>query len=98
VAKRLYIDNLPYGATASDLENLFEEHGTVRSAQVCTDPDTGRSKGFGFVDMDNADEAQNAVDAVNGLEINGQVLRVDEARPRKPGHAGAVDIASDYFG
>src|SRR5437868_12232052 len=79
VAKKLYVGNLPYGVTDSDLQNLFEQHGSVQSAQVIADRDTGRSKGFGFVEMGNADEAQAAIDALNGQEFNGRALTVNEA-------------------
>jgi cold-inducible RNA-binding protein len=83
MAKKLYVGNLSYGMTDSDLQNLFEAHGTIQSAQVIVDRDTGRSKGFGFVEMDNADEAQAAIDALNGKEVNGRALTVNEARPRE---------------
>ena len=88
MAKKLYVGNLPYGITDSDLQNLFEQHGAVQSAQVIVDRDTSRSKGFGFVEMDNADEAQAAIDALNGQEFNGRALTVNEARPRAEGGGG----------
>ncbi len=83
MAKKLYVGNLSYGVTDNDLHTLFEQHGSVQSAQVIVDRDTGRSKGFGFVEMDNADEAQAAIDALNGKEVNGRTLTVNEARPRE---------------
>jgi cold-inducible RNA-binding protein len=83
VGKKLYVGNLSYGMTDNDLQNLFEPHGTVQSAQVIKDRDTGRSKGFGFVEMDSGDQAQAAIDALNGQEINGRALTVNEARPRE---------------
>jgi cold-inducible RNA-binding protein len=83
VGKKLYVGNLPYGVTDSDLHNLFGPHGTVQSAQVILDRDTGRSKGFGFVEMDSGDQAQAAIDALNGQEVNGRNLTVNEARPRE---------------
>lgn len=83
MAKKLYVGNLSYGVTDNDLQNLFEPHGTVQSAQVIMDRDTGRSKGFGFVEMDNADEAQAAINALNAQEVNGRALTVNEARPRE---------------
>src|SRR5438874_10321828 len=83
VAKKLYVGNLSYGMTDNDLHNLFEPHGAVQSAQVIKDRDTGRSKGFGFVEMDNGEQAQAAVDALNGQEVNGRALTVNEARPRE---------------
>jgi cold-inducible RNA-binding protein len=82
VAKKLYVGNLSYEVTDTDLQNLFVPHGTVQSAQVIMDRDTGRSKGFGFVEMDNGDQAQAAITALNGQEVNGRALTVNEARPR----------------
>ena len=83
MGKKLYVGNLSYGMTDSDLQNLFEPHGTVQSAQVIMDRDTGRSKGFGFVEMDSGEEAQAAIVALNGQEVNGRALTVNEARPRE---------------
>jgi len=83
VAKKLYVGNLPYGTSDSELQRLFEEYGSVMSAQVIVDRDSGRSKGFGFVEMGNQDEAQSAIDGLNGHEVNGRALTVNEARPRE---------------
>jgi len=83
VAKKLYVGNLSYETTDSDLQNLFVSHGTVQSAQVIMDRDAGRSKGFGFVEMNSDQEAQAAITALNGQEINGRALKVNEARPRE---------------
>ena len=83
MAKKLYVGNLSYGMTDNDLHNLFEPHGAVQSAQVIKDRDTGRSKGCGFVEMDNGEQAQAAVDALNGQEVNGRALTVNEARRRE---------------
>ena len=83
VAKKLYVGNLSYDVTDSDLENLFSPHGTVQSAQVIMDRDAGRSKGFGFVEMNSDQEAQAAITALNGTESNGRALTVNEARPRE---------------
>jgi cold-inducible RNA-binding protein len=83
VAKKLYVGNLSYDTTDSDLQNLFVAHGTVQSAQVIMDRDAGRSKGFGFVEMDTQDQAQAAITALNGQEVNGRTLTVNEARPRE---------------
>ena len=83
VAKKLYVGNLSYDVTDSDLENLFSPHGTVQSAQVIMDRDAGRSKGFGFVEMNSDQEAQAAITALNGTESNGRSLTVNEARPRE---------------
>ncbi len=83
MAKKLYVGNLSYGTTDSDLQNLFGPHGTVQSAQVVVDRDTGRSRGFGFVEMDSGEQAQAAITALNGREVNGRALTVNEARPRE---------------
>ena len=83
MANKLYVGNLSYEVTDSDLQNLFVPHGAVQSAQVIMDRDTGRSKGFGFVEMENGDEAQAAITALNGHEVNGRALTVNEARPRQ---------------
>jgi len=83
VAKKLYVGNLSYETTDSDLQSLFEPHGTVQSAQVIMDRDAGRSKGFGFVEMNSDQEAQAAIAALNGKETNGRTLTVNEARPRE---------------
>ena len=83
MAKKLYVGNLSYETTDSDLQSMFEPHGTVQSAQVIMDRDAGRSKGFGFVEMDNDQQAQAAIQALNGQESNGRTLTVNEARPRE---------------
>jgi RNA recognition motif-containing protein len=85
MGKKLYVGNLPYSVADSDLERLFAAHGTVRSAQVIMDRDTGRSKGFGFVEMDSDDQANAAINALNGKEVDGRTLTVNEARPRPEG-------------
>ncbi len=83
MAKKLYVGNLSFDTTDSDLQNLFGPHGTVQSAQVIMDRDAGRSKGFGFVEMDSDQQAQAAIQALNGQEVNGRALTVNEARPRE---------------
>lgn len=82
MSKKLYIGNLSYELNDSDLQNLFTSHGSVVSARVVTDKYTGRSKGFGFVEMSSAQEAEAAIDALNGKEISGRELIVNEARPQ----------------
>jgi RNA recognition motif-containing protein len=82
VGKKLYVGNLVYSVTRSDLEAWFAEYGTVQSAQVITDRDTGRSKGFGFVEMDSDDQAQAAIQGLNEKEYEGRRLTVNEAKPR----------------
>ena len=83
MAKKLYVGSLSYGTTDSDLRALFEEYGSVESAQVIIDRDSGRSKGFGFVEMARDQEAQAAINALNGKEVDGRSLTVNEARPRE---------------
>ena len=82
MGNKLYVGNMSFATTNSDLEQLFGEFGTVQSAQVITDRDSGRSKGFGFVEMGSEDEAQAAIAALNGQEHDGRTLTVNEARPR----------------
>jgi len=88
VGKKVYVGNLTYEVTDGDLNQLFESHGTVLSAQVIMDRDTGRSKGFGFVEMGNDEEAQAAIAALNGQDHNGRSLKVGEARERPPRSGG----------
>ena len=83
MAKKLYVGNLSYDTTDSELQTMFEQFGAVQSVQVIMDRDTGRSKGFGFVEMTGAQEAQAAIDALNGKEVGGRQLTVNEARPRE---------------
>lgn len=83
MAKKLYVGNLSYDTSDSDLQKLFESYGTVESVQVIKDRDTGRSKGFAFVEMANGQEAQAAISALNGKEVDGRALTVNEARPRE---------------
>jgi RNA recognition motif-containing protein len=83
MGKKLYVGNLAYGVTDSSLEQLFAAHGTVQSAQVIMDRDTGRSKGFGFVEMGSDQEARAAIQALNGQMVEGRALTVNEARPRE---------------
>jgi RNA recognition motif-containing protein len=87
---KLYVGNLSFDTNNSDLEELFSSHGSVRSAQVVMDRDTGRSKGFGFVEMGAESEARAAIAALNGREFKGRDLTVNEARPRenRPGGGG----------
>jgi RNA recognition motif-containing protein len=79
----LYVGNLTYDTSDSDLQRMFEEFGTVSSAQVISDRETGRSKGFGFVEMGSDQEAQAAINALNGKDVGGRALTVNEARPRE---------------
>jgi RNA recognition motif-containing protein len=79
--KSIYVGNLPFRATESDLEDLFSQHGTVHSAKVITDRETGRSRGFGFVEMEDRD-AEDAISNLNGKEMQGRPLRINEAQER----------------
>jgi RNA recognition motif-containing protein len=88
MGKKLYVGNLGYAMTDGDLSKLFEAHGTVESAQVIMDRDTGRSKGFGFVEMKSDQEAQAAIAALNGQDSGGRQLTVNEAKPRTEGRRG----------
>jgi RNA recognition motif-containing protein len=83
MGKKLYVGNLPYKVSDGDLMKMFEPHGSVQSAQVIMDRDTGRSKGFGFVEMGSDSEAQAAISTLNGKEIEGRTLTVNEARPKE---------------
>lgn len=83
MGKKLYVGNLSYNVTASDLEKLFSEYGTIASATVIQDKFTGRSKGFGFVEMPNDQEAQTAIQGANLRELDGRCMTVNEARPRE---------------
>ncbi len=95
---RIYVGNLDYGVGDSDLEKMFAPHGTVQSAQVVMDRDTGRSKGFGFVEMGSDEEAQAAIAALNGKEIEGRTITVNEARPREGGSRGGGGGGGGGFG
>lgn len=88
MSKKLYVGNLPYSITDADLEQMFASHGAVQSARLIVDRDTGRSKGFGFVEMSNDQEAQAAINALNGKEHGGRTLTVNEARPKEEGRGG----------
>jgi RNA recognition motif-containing protein len=83
MAKNIYVGNLTWDATADDLLALFQSYGAVARAQVITDRETGRSRGFGFVEMDNDQEAATAIDNLNGTPFRGRPLTVNEARPRE---------------
>jgi RNA recognition motif-containing protein len=88
MGKKLYVGNLPYSVGDSELSEMFAEHGSVVSAQVVLDRETGRSKGFGFVEMSTDEEANSAINGMNGKDINGRALTVNEARPKPGGGAG----------
>jgi RNA recognition motif-containing protein len=100
MGKKLYVGNLAYGVTDAVLEQMFAAHGTVQSAQVIMDRDTGRSKGFGFVEMGSDQEAQAAIAALSGKEVEGRSLTVNEARPREDrgGRGGSGGGRGGYGG
>ena len=83
MAKRIYVGGLPYSATEEDLENLFSSIGAVKDATIITDRYTGQAKGFGFIEMDNDEEADAAINALNGTQMGGRTLTVNEAKPRE---------------
>src|SRR5437762_6945409 len=98
MGKKLYVGNLSYDVDSSDLEQLFAQHGTVTSAQVINDRDTGRSKGFGFVEMASDEEATAAIAAVNGQQHDGRALTVNEARPKEERGGGGGGGRGGYGG
>ena len=83
MSKRLFVGGLPYGINSSQLEEMFSKFGTVVSANVITDRDTGQSKGFGFVDMENDKEADEAIEKLNDTDLEGKKIAVNVARPRE---------------
>ena len=89
MGKKLYVGNLSYDVDSAALEQMFAEFGTVQSAQVIMDRDTGRSKGFGFVEMGSDQEAQAAIAALSGKQVGGRSLTVNEAKPREGGGSGS---------
>jgi len=105
MGKNIYVGNLPYDTTGDDLVQLFQTYGTVTSGQVIIDKFSGRSRGFGFVEMANNDEAQAAIDDLNGKPYGGRPLTVNEARPRegrggggRGGSGGGGGGRGDYGG
>ena len=88
MSKKLYVGNLPFSSTDADLREIFERHGTVESVNVITDRETGRSRGFGFVEMADASAADEAIRALDGSEMGGRPLRVNEAQDKRRGGGG----------
>jgi len=90
--KNLYVGNLPHRTTEAELRNLFEAHGAVEKITLVTDRDTGRSRGFGFVEMSNASEADKAIATLNGTDLDGRTLTINEAKPKaeRPRGGGSV--------
>ena len=98
MAKKLYIGNLPYSVDDESLHSKFAAFGEVQSAKVITDRETGRSKGFGFVEMANDNEADSAIEKLNGAEFNGRAMNVSEARPQAPREGGGGGRGGDRGG
>lgn len=98
MGKKLYVGNLGFGVSDSDLQTMFSEHGNVTSAQVIMDRDTGQSKGFGFVEMSSDGEAQAAIAALDGKDHGGRALKVNEARPKENRTGGGGGGRGGYGG
>ena len=98
MGRKLYVGNMSYDMGNAELEQLFGEHGTVASAQVIMDRSTGRSKGFGFVEMGSDEEAAAAMAALDGFESGGRTLKVNEAKPRPSGGGGGDGGGGGYGG
>ena len=98
MGKKLYVGNMGYDVSSSDLEQLFTPHGTVQSAEVINDRTTGRSKGFGFVEMGSDQEAQAAIAALNGKDHGGRALTVNEAKPRERRTGGSGGHGGGGYG
>ena len=88
MSTKLYVGNLSFNTSTQDLETLFAESGTVQSASVVEDRETGRSRGFGFVEMSSKEEAQSAIATMDGKEVDGRSLKVNEAKPREDRNGG----------
>ena len=88
MGSKLYVGGLPYSVTEGRLQELFAEHGTVESANVISDKFTGQSRGFGFVEMSSSSEAQKAIQSLNGTQLDGRTLTVNEAKPKAPRNDG----------
>ena len=88
MGNKLYVGNLSFSVDETSLQSMFAEIGTVTSAKIITDRDTGRSKGFGFVEMSTSQEARDGIEKMNGKEIEGRALTVNEARPQEPRSGG----------
>jgi len=98
MGKKIFVGNLSFNTTSADLETLFSEHGTCESATVVTDRDTGRSRGFGFVEMSSASEAEKAIATLNGRDVAGRQINVSEAKAREGGNGGRSRSAGGFSG
>ncbi len=88
MSKKIYVGNLPFSSSEEDLESLFGRHGTVASVNVITDRETGRPRGFAFVEMESAGDADNAIRALDGTNLDGRDIRVNEAQDKRGGGGG----------
>jgi RNA recognition motif-containing protein len=98
MGNKLYVGGLPYSITEGRLQEIFEAHGTVESARVISDKFTGQSRGFGFVEMSSGGEAQKAIDALNGTQLDGRTLVVNEAKPQERREGGGGGGGGDRGG
>jgi RNA recognition motif-containing protein len=96
LSKKLYVGNLPFSATEDELRTVFERHGAVASVNVITDRETGRSRGFAFVEMDEASAADDAMRALDGSDLGGRNLRVNEAQDKRRGGGGGGGGGGGY--
>jgi len=96
--KNIFVGNLDFNVTEEAVRTLFEQHGAVNSARIMTDRDTGRSRGFAFVEMENETEADQAISALNGYTLDGRALNVNEARPKPDRGSGAGGGGGNRFG
>ena len=96
--KNLYVGNLPHSTTETELRNVFEAHGAVEKVTLVTDRDTGRSRGFGFVEMKDAGEADKAIAALNGTDLGGRPLTINEAKPKTDRPRGGGGGGGQRFG
>ena len=98
MGSKIYVGGLPYSATEQELNSLFAAHGNVESARVITDKFTGQSRGFGFVEMSSGEEASRAISALNGTQMGGRTLTVNEAKPQEPRSGGGDRGGRGGFG
>jgi len=96
--KNLYVGNLPHSTTEEELRNLFQPHGEVEKVSIVTDRETGRARGFGFVEMANAGEAEKAIAALNGTDLGGRTLTINEAKPKTDRPRGGGPGGGRKFG
>ena len=96
MSKKIYIGNLPFSSTEDELRTVFERHGRVESVNVITDRDSGRPRGFAFIEMDEASAADDAIRALDGSELGGRSLRVNEAQDRNAGGGGGYRSGGRY--